>query len=171
MNMHNAAASTNRQTVFGPNNTYKAVRIIANNYDISYTVWCSNEHELYDMKADPFQMNNLYSEVSNLETFVFGFRIDKLVSRVDALLLTLKACEGEVCTRPWETLHPKGNVRNLKDAMNPRFDNFYMERQKKVTFSECANGYLPWLEGALEPIPYKDKNGKVRRAARWEDFT
>ena len=55
--------------------------------------------------------------------------------------------------------------------MNPRYDHFYMEQQKKVTFSECAYGYLPWLEGALEPIPYKDDDGKIRRAARWEDFT
>ena len=60
------------------------------------------------MKADRFQMNNLYFEVANNDRYLFGFRIDKLVSRVDALLLTLKACEGTVCTRPWKTLHPKG---------------------------------------------------------------
>jgi hypothetical protein len=24
---------------------------VANDYDLSYTVWCTGEHELYDMKA------------------------------------------------------------------------------------------------------------------------
>lgn len=122
------------------------------------------------MRNDPFQMNNLFSNASS-EWQLFDFDLDKLVPRVDALLLTLKACKGQVCTRPWETLHPEGNVRSLKEAMNPRFDEFYMEKQKRVTFTGCANGYLPWLEGAMEPLPYEDEHGRVRRAARWEDLT
>lgn len=31
------------------NNTYKALRIIGDGYDLYYSVWCSNEHELYDL--------------------------------------------------------------------------------------------------------------------------
>lgn len=31
------------------NNTYKAVRIIGKGYDLYYSVWCNNEHELYDI--------------------------------------------------------------------------------------------------------------------------
>ena len=155
----------------GANNTYKSVRVISDDYDISYTVWCSNFHELYDMTADPYQMSNLLSPASNNEqTEVFGYNIDRLVSRVDALLLTLKACEGEVCVRPWETLHPAGNVKNLKDAMNPKYDEFYIEKQKKVTFTGCARGYLPYLEGAMEPIPYKGKDGQVKRMVNWHDL-
>lgn len=155
----------------GANNTYKSVRIISDDYDISYTVWCSNMHELYDMKYDPYQMNNLLSSTANHEIKPsFGFDIDRLVPRVDALLLTLKACEREVCIRPWETLHPTGNVKNLKDAMDPKYDEFYIEKQKKVTFTGCAKGYLPYLEGAMEPIPYKDKSGKVKRMVNWHDL-
>lgn len=33
------------------NNTYKAVRIIGEGYDLYYSVWCNNEHELYDIKV------------------------------------------------------------------------------------------------------------------------
>lgn len=33
------------------NNTYKAVRIIGEDYDLYYSVWCNNEHELYDVKV------------------------------------------------------------------------------------------------------------------------
>lgn len=34
-----------------PNNTYKAVRIISDSYNLLYTVWCTNEHELYDLNV------------------------------------------------------------------------------------------------------------------------
>ncbi|KAJ7466911.1 putative arylsulfatase [Mycena latifolia] len=41
------------------NNTYKSARVIGTSYNLFYTVWCDNSHELYDMNADPYQMNNL----------------------------------------------------------------------------------------------------------------
>lgn len=31
------------------NNTYKALRIIGNGYNFYYSVWCSGEHQLYDL--------------------------------------------------------------------------------------------------------------------------
>lgn len=34
-----------------PNNTYKGVRIAHEDYDLYYSAWCSNEHELYDLKV------------------------------------------------------------------------------------------------------------------------
>jgi len=34
---------------FLTNNTYKAVRISGSHYNLYYSVWCSNEHELYDL--------------------------------------------------------------------------------------------------------------------------
>lgn len=33
------------------NNTYKAVRVISENYNFYYAVWCTNEAELYDLKV------------------------------------------------------------------------------------------------------------------------
>lgn len=32
---------------YGVNNTYKALRIIGTGYNLYYSVWCTNEHELY----------------------------------------------------------------------------------------------------------------------------
>lgn len=32
-----------------PHNTYKSVRIIGDGYDLYYSVFCTNEHELYDL--------------------------------------------------------------------------------------------------------------------------
>ena len=37
--------------VLYPNHTYKALRIESSRYSLLYTVWCSGEHELYDMTA------------------------------------------------------------------------------------------------------------------------
>lgn len=34
-----------------PNNTYKALRIISKTYNFYYSVWCTNEHELYDLRV------------------------------------------------------------------------------------------------------------------------
>jgi arylsulfatase A-like enzyme len=31
------------------NATYKALRVVSEEYDLYYSVWCTNEHELYDM--------------------------------------------------------------------------------------------------------------------------
>lgn len=34
-----------------PNHTYKALRVIGGDYDLLYTVWCSGERELYNLKV------------------------------------------------------------------------------------------------------------------------
>ncbi|KAK3073601.1 hypothetical protein LTR53_004700 [Teratosphaeriaceae sp. CCFEE 6253] len=47
-------------SVLYPNHTYKALRLVGAEYSFLYTVWCSGEHELYDLTADPYEMHNLY---------------------------------------------------------------------------------------------------------------
>lgn len=38
-----------------PNNTYKSARIVGEEYNIFYAVWCTGEHELYDLNVhSPF---------------------------------------------------------------------------------------------------------------------
>ena len=152
------------------NNTYKTVRVIGDDYDISYTVWCNNEHQFYDLMTDQYQMNNLYEHEAGATAF--GYDLDRLISRVDALLLTLKACKGKVCTRPWEHLHPKGNVKSLKDALRDEYDDFYLHQQKRVEFQACKLGYLTEFEQPLEPALYLDAaSGRFGRSARWHDWT
>jgi hypothetical protein len=34
-----------------PNNTYKSVRLLGEGYNLYYSVWCNNEHELYDLSV------------------------------------------------------------------------------------------------------------------------
>jgi arylsulfatase A-like enzyme len=33
------------------NNTYKALRIVSDSWNLYYSVWCTNEHELYDLEV------------------------------------------------------------------------------------------------------------------------
>lgn len=116
-------------------------------------------------------MNNIYSSTDNATAtpLLYGWDKAKVIARVDALLLTLKACKGVVCRRPWEALHPAGCVHSLRDAMDPAFDNFYVEQQPRVSFSECKLGYLAEFEGAMQPLIFGDEVGGMQ--ARWEDWT
>lgn len=53
-----------------------------------------------------------------------------LQDRLDALLLVLKTCVGDVCVNPWKTLFPGGGVRSLFDAMEVQFDAYFASLPK-----------------------------------------
>ncbi|KAF2450826.1 Arylsulphatase [Karstenula rhodostoma CBS 690.94] len=135
-----------------PNNTYKAVRIIGERYNLLYTVWCTNEHELYDMTRDPGQLNNLATP-SKWRTLILNQPISKLQARLDALLLVLKTCQASSCTDPWSFIHPEGDVVNLEDALASKYDKFYA-KQPKVSFSKCELGQILSSEGPLKGNSY-----------------
>ncbi|KAL7951525.1 alkaline-phosphatase-like protein [Trichoderma barbatum] len=134
-----------------PNNTYKGLRIEAEDYGFYYSVWCSNEKELYDMKADPGQLHNLLSpKESHFDTTVTiagkQWPLEKIVDRLDALMMVVKSCRQQSCVRPWKSLHPLGEVQNLPDALATEYDDFYSE-QVKVSFTNCEDGYIIASEG------------------------
>ncbi|KAI8663000.1 Arylsulfatase [Fusarium sp. Ph1] len=140
-----------------PNNTYKGVRIAHDDYDLYYSAWCSNEHELYDLKADPGQLHNLFPEGGDVTGGVslLGKSTGQVIDRLDALMLVLKSCKGESCIEPWKVLHPDGGVESLKDALKGKFDEFY-EKQVKVSFDRCEDGYLIDAEGPQVGYQYRD---------------
>ncbi|KAF2183305.1 Arylsulphatase [Zopfia rhizophila CBS 207.26] len=140
------------------NNTYKAVRIISDSYSLYYSVWCTNEHELYDLKTDPGQLNNLLLNSTSNSTTLLDCPLQKLVARLDSLLFVLKSCKGKECIRPWAALHPQGDVANLQDALSPRFDDFYENQQERISFTRCELGYLLDAEG-----PQFNRNGLLYR--------
>ncbi|TEA12122.1 Arylsulfatase [Colletotrichum sidae] len=154
---------TNQSFVF--NNTYKAIRVVSKEYNLYYSVWCTNEHELYDLNTDPGQLRNLLQATSQATSFL-GLPIEKIVSRLDSLLLVTKSCKGSVCTHPWRALHPQGNVDSLRDALSTRFDSFYEQQQVRVKYSRCELGYLVDAEG-----PQFEKDGLVYWKSRdWGDW-
>ncbi|GAD92379.1 hypothetical protein AN8341.2 [Paecilomyces variotii No. 5] len=157
---------------FGPNNpsiitnnTYKALRIIGDEYDLYYSVWCSNEHQLYDLRSDPYELHNLYPtgriEDSD-EHSILGYPLSRVIPRLDALLLVLKSCKGSTCVKPWNVLHPDGDVQNLDNALNSKYNAFY-DDQAKVSYSRCEAGYIIDAEGPQTPLVY-------RNGLSWHDW-
>lgn len=88
--------------------------------------------------------------------------LSHLLPRLDTLLMVLKTCSGETCTNPWKVLHPsneddddvddtgKKSVRNLRNALDERFDEFYEGRWRggeRVGFERCEMGYILESEG------------------------
>lgn len=138
------------------NNTYKAIRVVSEKYNLYYAVWCTNEHELYDLSKDPHELNNLYPEKSNSgpEQQLLGVSVSRVVARLDALAMVLKSCKGSVCVKPWAELHPQGNVQTLEDALSAKFDDFYAA-QVKVEYNWCANGYILEAEGPQDVYAYR----------------
>ncbi|KAH0095274.1 Arylsulphatase, partial [Aureobasidium melanogenum] len=138
------------------NNTFKGIRIVAEEYNLYYQVWCTDEHELYDMSNDPGQMANLLEDGAEADA-VFGYPIETVVQRLDALLMVQKSCKGETCREPWRSLHPDGSVQSLRDAMAERYDGFY-QGQVKVQWDYCHNGYVPEAEGPM----FEDDGGIIK---------
>ena len=63
------------------NNTYKALRLVSNNYSFFYSKWCTGEREFYDMKSDFVQMNNrLGSNPIGKESSILRPTRDRVVS-------------------------------------------------------------------------------------------
>ncbi|KAI1084153.1 alkaline-phosphatase-like protein [Whalleya microplaca] len=130
--------------------TYKSLRLVGEGYSLYYSVWCTNEHELYDMAIDPYQMTNLaYPTQAANRTVKIGdqyHQIPELTNRLDSLLLILKSCKGDSCRNPWNELLPNQQASSLKDAMHSRFDGFFAGLPR-VQFNQCEAGYILASEG------------------------
>ncbi|KAE8450080.1 hypothetical protein EG329_006861 [Mollisiaceae sp. DMI_Dod_QoI] len=164
--VHKFSLDDGKIIAYAPNNTYKALRLISPAYNLHYTVWCSNEHELYDLTAssqsstDPGQLTNLYptSELLPRNTLL-GLPLSKVLPRLDALLMVTKSCKGKTCVDPWSVIHPAGNVKTLADALNPRFDVFYTTIAESVRFDRCELGYILESEGPQRAAVFQDDTG------------
>jgi Sulfatase len=145
------------------NTTYKALRIMGRGYDFHYSVWCSNQHELYDMKRDNDQMVNLFEKYTYQpsEPTKTPFPINRLESRLDALLLVLKSCKGQTCVKPWLALHPQSDVQSLPDAMKSKYDEFYEKKQNRVSFTSCQPGYIISAEGPQTYLQYQSTKNRM----------
>lgn len=93
-------------------------------------------------------MNNLHRPESLLDgsKTILGYPLQHVISRLDALLLVLKSCQGQVCVEPWKTLHSDGSVNSLRDALQPENDVRYRSIPA-VAFDRCENGYIIDAEG------------------------
>lgn len=136
------------------NQTYRVVRVVEgegdDKVDLAYSVWCTGEHELYDMTTDADQMHNLLLPETAVPAHI---DLPRLANRLDALLLVLKSCVGEVCHEPWASVFPGGGVTSLASALQADFDSYFVELPK-VTYKDCDLGFhtareFPYWEPAL----------------------
>jgi N-acetylglucosamine-6-sulfatase len=164
------------------NNTYKGLRIESAAVSLYYSVWCTGERELYDMKVwntcwncpspilapiltlhvpqvDEGQLNNLLGASSSVEgdttMTIMGRNLGAVAARLDALMMVIKSCKGETCRYPWRSIHPQEDVNSLEEALDPTFDAFYNE-QRKVSFTECKLGYIKEFEGPQDVLAFGD---------------
>ena len=114
------------------------------------------------MQDDPYQLDNLlgpnpvsmrhHSVLLPNEPWQYlwnGIEIQKLVYRLDALLMVLKTCVGHQCTQPWGTLFPNGEVKDLSDAVDSTYDEFFETKVERVAFEKCERGYIAEFEGPV----------------------
>ncbi|KAI1438530.1 alkaline-phosphatase-like protein [Xylaria sp. CBS 124048] len=167
-----AISEGEHQVLNREHNTYKSIRLFSKDYNLYYSVWCNNEHELYDMAVDPDQMHNLLTTDSAFanQTLVAGLPIAKVAARLDALLFVLKSCQGLSCRQPWKQLHPAGDVDTLAEALSGRFDDFYETEQTRVKYNFCANGYLVDAEGPMWKTQGRAAEPYLRDGLRWEEW-
>ncbi|KAL8835570.1 MAG: hypothetical protein Q9205_006936 [Flavoplaca limonia] len=136
-----------------PYTTYKAINVVVKEYNLYYSV-CLNP----------------------AKTFPYGpgrrpVALKQLQARLDTLLLFMKDCKGQACVKPWQALHPKGDVQSLTDGLRQEFDNFYWMEQKEVAFEECTLTYEPRFEGPTDFERYKETGAtRVMEGSRalWE---
>ncbi|CZT44584.1 probable arylsulfatase [Rhynchosporium secalis] len=141
---------------YGLNNTYKALRVLGRGYNLYYAVWCTNEHELYDLTTDPGQLKNLYPTTSSHpQQSIFNLPLFKVLPRLDALLMVTKSCKASTCIDPWSVIHPEGDVHTLGDALASKFDAFYGSIAERVSFSKCELGYILESEGPQDAVVFR----------------
>lgn len=117
------------------NNSYKTIRIVGEDESWLFSVWCTGETELYNTSEDAYELDNLAFNPTDAT--------EKLIDRLNALLLVAKSCEGGTCRQPWRFLQPDNATANgtleilsLQQAMDPRYDDFF-QSFPRFAFKEC----------------------------------
>jgi N-acetylglucosamine-6-sulfatase len=70
--------------------------------------------------------------------------------------MVTKSCRGYTCRHPWSVIHPTGDVTTLAEALDARFDGFYLSEatRRRVGFEKCELGYLLESEGPQEGVVF-----------------
>ncbi|KAJ5231749.1 arylsulfatase [Penicillium citrinum] len=129
--------------------------ILPNYEETAVTTHIDIAPTIFDIAGLPLRsdFDEDYGELDDRE--LLGVSLEKVVHRLDALLLVLQSCQKQNCIRPWDVLHPEGKVNTLKDALHEKYGDFY-QVQSKVSFSRCEYGYIPDAEGPQTGLTYRD---------------
>ncbi|CAN8101635.1 unnamed protein product [Discula destructiva] len=149
------------------NNTYKTIRVVGDQENWAYAVWCNGQTELYNVTADPYELTNL-ARGDDIST-----SHQRVINRLNALLMVTKSCEQDRCRDPWAQLVPDNNgttLVSLVQALNETYDDFF-EAFQKVTFSTCME--FQWTPAEEPYFPALDtlEGGGLGRAYREETIS
>lgn len=131
-----------------PDNSYKTIRVVGENLSWYFSVWCTNEMELYNTTADPFELHNLANSTDPA--------VQRVKSRLNAMLLLTKSCTEDSCRDPWAYLQPNGTApgttrfSTLKEALDPQYDAWFGSFPS-VHWNECLQIQLPSNEVPFYP--------------------
>jgi hypothetical protein len=146
-------------------NTYKSLRLVGEKQGWLFNRWCtSNQTELYNTTADPYELHNLAIDLSP-ET-------KRVMDRLSGLLLVTKSCGQDSCRKPWEVLriacedaamsYGKVNFANLDEAMDSKYDAFFASLPQ-FGFHSCLPYQKVDNEGPYFP-PESEELGRRYRA-------
>ncbi|KUI64363.1 Arylsulfatase [Cytospora mali] len=146
------------------NNTYKTIRTIGDEQNWAYAVWCNGHTELYNVSADPYELTNLARAYGGNTVSTEAQRV---VNRLNALLMVTKSCEQDRCREPWSWLKPDDSTTlvSLAQAMDPAYDDFFANFQK-VKFDTCLSVQKAENEGPYFPELDTLAGGGLGRAYR-----
>lgn len=93
---------------FANNNTWRLVRVANSTHKFSYVHWCTNESEVFNMQADPWQSSNIYGTP--------GFAA-AVVEEFAGRAAWLGSCSGNSCHDPQPV---KSVLQNCYRTLQPQ---------------------------------------------------
>ena len=111
-------------------NTYKSLRLVGEKQGWLFNRWCtSNQTELYNTTADPWELHNLAIDPSS--------EVKRVMDRLSGLLLVTKSCGQDSCRKPWEVLRSdcEGTAMSGGQAMFSNLEQETFSASSRATFS------------------------------------
>ncbi|KAF0323030.1 sulfatase [Colletotrichum asianum] len=139
------------------NNSYKTLRLVGNEFSWLFVKWCTNEMELYNTQDDPYELVNLINSTDTSH--------QRLLTRLNAILLVTKSCTQGTCRDPWTVLQPPNSsqITTLTEALSSDHDAFFASILQ-VHFNECMQyQYIP-NEGPFYPVGAEEGLSKFRQS-------
>jgi hypothetical protein len=135
---------------FGAFNTWQLVRVVNSTHKFSYMWWCTNDTEVFNMKGDEWQMEN----VDGKQGDAFAVQAAQSAGRLAA---PLGQCTGHACSYPQPAALPSNGSLPCY-VMKPAGYDYMGDFKFKIDPKTKAVGIKGWAVDLSSRLPGK-KNG------------